>query len=232
VGKTHLLNAVGNGLLEAAGSGARVACVAAQTFVDELIVALQEGTTDRWRARYRSTSALLLDDVQFLAGKERTQEELFHVFNALHAEGKQLVFASDCPPRELTGLEDRLRSRFEGGLVVEMLPPDRELRGRLFTRFLHEAGARTDSELIGYLADRPAESVREVLGTVNRLVAAAEAAAVQLNAAFARAKLDGPMSATPARGVVAVGSDTFFLDREKIVWEWPDSAVRLIEEFR
>jgi len=229
VGKTHLLNAIGNGLL--GDGGPRVACVSAQSFVDELIVALQEGTTDRWRARYRATAALLIDDVQFLAGKERTQEELFHVFNSLHAEGKQLVFASDCPPRELTGLEERLRSRFEGGLVVEMQGPDRELRGRLFTRFLGEAGASTDGKLIAYLADRQSESVREVLGTVNRLVAAAEAASVPLTLGFARARLDGPTPAT-ARAPVGAGSDTFFLDHEKVVWDWPDGAVRLIEEFR
>ena len=101
MGKTHLLNAIGNGLVAAiadSGAGA-VACVPAQLFVDELIAALQEGTVDRWRARYRAASALLLDDVQFVAGKERTQEELFHVFNALYADGKQLVFASDRPPR-------------------------------------------------------------------------------------------------------------------------------------
>jgi chromosomal replication initiation ATPase DnaA len=99
VGKTHLMNAIGNGLIEATGGRGIVACVPAQLFVDELIGALQEGAIARWRARYRSASALLLDDVQFVAGKERTQEELFHVFNALHAEGKQLVIASDRPPR-------------------------------------------------------------------------------------------------------------------------------------
>jgi chromosomal replication initiator protein len=105
VGKTHLINAIGNGLVAATADIGAVACVPAQLFVDELIAALQEGTVDRWRARYRAASALLLDDVQFVAGKERTQEELFHVFNALYADGKQLVFASDRPPRELSGVE-------------------------------------------------------------------------------------------------------------------------------
>jgi chromosomal replication initiator protein len=231
VGKTHLLNAIGNGLLEAGLHGARVAYVPAQTFVDELIVALQENTTDRWRARYRATSALLIDDVQFLAGKERTQEELFHVFNALHTEGKQLVFASDCPPRDLTGLEERLRSRFEGGLVVEMQAPDPELRARLFARFLAAAGAKPDKELIVYLAGRPADSVREVLGMVNGLVAVAAAGSVVLTASFARATLEG---AAPAAARVAGRSALAspFADEEKVVWAWPDPAARLIEEFR
>src|SRR5206468_5248527 len=123
-------------------------------FVDELIAALQEGTVDRWRARYRAAGALLLDDVQFVAGKERTQEELFHVFNALYADGKQLVIASDRPPRELSGLEERLRSRFEGGLVVNMQSPDRDLRERLYKRFLTDLGIEPTPEIVSYLGDR------------------------------------------------------------------------------
>ena len=158
VGKTHLLNAIGHGI--AAGfQGGGVACVPAQVFVDELIAALQEGTVaDRWRARYRTASALLLDDVQFAAGKERTQEELFHVFNALYADGRQIVFASDRPPRELSGLEERLRSRFEGGLVVAMQSPDRALRERLFTRFLKDLGVDATGEMVSYLGMRPVAS--------------------------------------------------------------------------
>ena len=104
--------------------------------LDELIAALQEGTLERWRARYRAAGALIIDDVQFAAGKERTQEELFHVFNVLHTEGKQIVLTSDRGPKELEGLEERLRSRFEGGLVVGIEPPDRALREKLYARYL------------------------------------------------------------------------------------------------
>ena len=121
VGKTHLVNALGNEMVNVSGGAALVACVSASQFMDELIGAMQDGNVDRFRARYRGVDALIIDDVQFVAGKERTQEELFHLFNALFSEGKQLVFASDRPPRQLDGLEARLRSRFEGGLVVEML---------------------------------------------------------------------------------------------------------------
>jgi chromosomal replication initiator protein len=230
VGKTHLMNAIGNGLVEATGGG--VACVPAQLFVDELIAALQEGTVDRWRARYRTASALLLDDVQFVAGKERTQEELFHVFNALYADGKQLVIASDRPPRELTGLEERLRSRFEGGLVVQMQSPDRPLRELLFARFLRDLGVEPTGEMLAYLADRPVSSVREIIGTANRILASAEVAAVPITLGFIRAQLgpDDPDAAHAAsmRDV----ADTFFLDREKIIWAWPDAGARLIEELR
>ena len=227
VGKTHLANAIGNEIINASGGAALVACVSAQQFMDELIKALQEGSVDRWRARYRGADALVLDDVQFVAGKERTQEELFHVFNALHNEGKQLVFASDRPPRQLDGLEDRLRSRFEGGLVVEVQPPDRVLREKLFAHYLNDVETPDRAALVGYLADRAATSVREVIGVVNRLVAAADITGAPLTVAVARKELgDGPLGATPD----VRSADTFFLDAEKIVWHLPDIGSRLIED--
>jgi chromosomal replication initiator protein len=233
VGKTHLLNALGNELLISSGGALVVASVSAQLFMDELIAALQEGTVDRWRSRYRAVIALLIDDVQFVAGKERTQEELFHVFNALYAEGKQLVFASDRPPKELSGLEDRLRSRFEGGLVVEMHSPDRELREKLFARFLSAADPAARPELLAYLAERPASSVREVIGTVNRVLAAADLAGVELTLATARAALEPEgQSHTAVPQTVRAAADTFFLDDEKVVWEWTDVSSRVIEELR
>lgn len=231
VGKTHLLNAIGNQLL--ARTGEPVAYVSAQAFIDELIAALQEGTVDRWRARYRNVGALIVDDVQFVAGKERTQDELFHVFNALYAQSKQLVFASDRPPKELDGLEERLRSRFEGGLVVEMQPPDRALREKLYARFLSASGQTATAELVAYLADRPATSVREILGTVHRIVAAADVAGAPLDLAMARAELDpAGLPAAPEPAAVRAAADTFFLDDEKIVWDWPDVGARVIEEVR
>ena len=233
VGKTHLMNAIGNGLIAAPGErSARVACVTAQVFVDELIAALQEGTVDQWRASYRSADALLLDDVQFLAGRERTQEELFHVFNALHTDGKQLVFVSDRPPRELASLEDRLRSRFEGGLVVEVLPPDRELRERLCVRLLQDGHREGRSDLVAYLADKPAASVRELIGTVNRVVAASELAGVAPTVEFVRGQVDVDGAAVQARPKPSDVVDPFFLNPEKVIWDWPSPAARLIEELR
>jgi chromosomal replication initiator protein len=231
VGKTHLMNAIGNGLVTSAGIST-VACVAAQMFVDELIAALQEGTVDRWRSRYRNVGALLLDDVQFVAGKERTQEELFHVFNALYADGKQLVFASDRPPRELSGLEDRLRSRFEGGLVVPMQSPDRALRERLYARYLHELGVEPTGEMLGYLAETPVSSVREIIGVANRIVASAEVAAVPVTIGFIRAELEPDETELARAAAMRTAADSFFLDREKVIWQWPDHGSRLIEEPR
>ena len=196
---------------------------------------------DRWRARYRAATALLLDDVQFVAGKERTQEELFHVFNALSAEGKQLVIASDRPPRDLSGLEDRLRSRFEGGLVVEMQSPDRALRERLYARYLRGLGVEPTVSIVAYLSGRTVMSVREIIGMANRIVTSAEVAGVPVTLDFIRATLEPDEYKAPPRRLsrtpisipaVPGTTDTFFLDREKVVWEWPDVAARLIEEPR
>ncbi len=231
VGKTHLLNAIGHGLTEGHEAARGVACVPAQLFVDELIAALQEGTVDHWRARYRAASALLIDDVQFLAGKERTQEELFHVFNALHAQGKQIVLASDRAPRELSGLEERLRSRFEGGLVVAMQSPDRPLRERLYARFLKSLGVDASVEMTAYLGTRPVASVREIIGTANRIVASAEVKRAAVTLAFARAELE-PDSVDATGSPSMTAADAFFLDPEKVVWHWPDVSARLIEELR
>jgi chromosomal replication initiator protein len=227
VGKTHLVNAVGNEIINVSGGAAVVACVSAQQFMDELIAALQDGSVDRWRTRYRAADALVIDDVQFVAGKERTQEELFHVFNTLYSEGKQLVFASDRPPRQLDGLEERLRSRFEGGLVVEMQTPDRALREKLYAHYLAEVETPERQELIAFLAERPETSVREVIGIVNRLVAAADIANMPLIVAIARTELEG--GATPGTPDLRAADD-FFLNGEKIVWHLPDLSTRVMEE--
>jgi chromosomal replication initiation ATPase DnaA len=232
VGKTHLLHAVGLGLQAADGGGKLVACVSAPSFVDELIAALQAGTVERWRARYREVDALLLDDVHFVAGKERTQEELFHIFNALAAQGKQLVFASDRPPRELEGLADRLRTRFEGGLVAALHPPDRALREELYRRALSHVEPTVAGDLVTFLADRPAASAREIQGVANRLVAAADVAGLPLSLALARAELEGGGAALTSAPPLTSVADPFFLDDEKVVWDWPDVGGRAIEDLR
>jgi chromosomal replication initiator protein len=233
VGKTHLTHAIGNEMIRSRGEAFRAAVVSAQSFMDELVDSLQNGSVSRWRARYRGVDALVVDDVQFVADKERTQEELFHVFNALYAEGKQLVFVSDRPPKELEGLEERLRSRFEGGLVVGIQPPDPALRERLFMKFLTEAGQDPAPDLVSWLARRSAESVRDIQGVVSRLLAASDLGALPISLALARRELEGrhapPRSLMP---LAAGGSDSFFIDDEKIVWEWPELSDRLIEDAR
>ncbi len=229
-GKTHLLHAIGNALL--ASGARRVACVNAATFAEELISALQEGTVHRWRARYRAVDALLLDDVHALGGKERTQEEFFHLFNELHGQGRQIVLTSGVAPRDLGGLEERLRSRFEGGLVVSIQPPERALREALFARWFASHGVSADSELLRYLGERPAASAREVTGTAKRLREAAAQAGVSLGVGFAMETLEPPRRSSMAVPRPSGGIDGFLLNEEKVIWDWPDVTGRLIEELR
>ena len=232
VGKTHLMHAIGNGLLEKSGGAARIAVIPAQDFVDELIAALQSRTVERWRAGFRTIDALLIDDVQFVAGKERTQEELFHVFNTLHADGKQIVFTSDRAPRDLQGLEDRLRSRFEGGLLVEMRAPDKALRELLYARFLRENGWEEDTELIKELANEPTANVREIIGTVNRIVAAAELSGRGHTKSLVRQAVRPSAPHRPTQSVPTQPADALPMDAEKLIIEWTDAGARLIEELQ
>ena len=233
VGKTHLLNALGNELIGLRGGATTVACVSARQFTEELIAALRDGTIERWRARYRVVDVLIIDDVHECAGTERTQEELFHIFNALYAGGRQIVLSMRCAPKHIDGLEDRLRSRFEGGLVVEMQAPDHVLRERLYARALAAAEVRHDRSLVDYLAARAVASVLEISSTVQRLAQAADVVGVPLTASFARKELEGRIAA-PAMAHTGNGhpADPLFLDEEKVIWDWPDVSGRAIEEFR
>lgn len=233
-GKSHFIHALGNAV-RTAWPQKTVACLNTSAFVEELIAAMQEGAVERWRARYRSADMLMLDDVHQLAEKERTQEELFHLFNHLYDRGSQIVLTSDRSPREIVGLADRLRSRFEGGLVATLHAPDRMLRERLVQRALLEAGAEPTQAVVALIADRDAASVRELKGLLTRLLAAADLTGRPLSLELVLRELG--MVSTDASSFlvrpVATGSvDDFFLDREKMVWEWPDLSGRLIEEYR
>ncbi len=233
VGKTHLLHAIGNVLAQA--PGAIVACLSAQDYLDELVQGIERDRMEPWRARYRRVTALLLDDVHLLAGKERSQEELFHLFNHMASGQRQLAFTANAAPRQLRGLDDRLVSRFDGGLVTELAPPDRELRHALIRRQLAHAG-EPDADLVDYLAARPAESVRAVLGLVQRVLSSAEGLSVPPSAALARELLEG-VAPRAQRASVTVRTSGLVASpvgavksREKFVWRWPDPAERLVEE--
>jgi len=233
VGKTHLLHAIGNVVGQA--SGAVVACLSAQDFLEELVQAIERDRVESWRARYRRVTAFLLDDVHLLAGKERSQEELFHLFNHLVSGQRQLAFTANAAPRELRGLDDRLMSRLDGGLVAELTPPDRELRHALIARQLAQAG-EPDADLVDYLAARPGESVRTVLGLVQRVVSRAEAQGVPLSASLAREVLEG-VAPRVSRTSVSVRTSGLVASplgavksREKFVWHWPDPSERLVED--
>lgn len=237
LGKTHLLQGVANEL--ATIDGALVACLGAQDFTQELIEAIERDRVNVWRARYRRVTALCIDDIHLLQGKDRTQEELFWLFDLLLGQHRQLLFTSAVPVRDLTGLEERLRSRLEGGLVVTLNAPERELRLGVVERALHERLGASDPELAAYLAGRPAESLRAVLGLVQRLLGAAEAQNVAPSPGLAREVLEGPMSGAERKsggsrrssGIVVTTSGGV-KSAEKMVWDWPDLADRLVEDLR
>jgi chromosomal replication initiation ATPase DnaA len=235
VGKTHLLHGFGNAL--AAAGVSPVACVSAHDFTQELIDAIDRDNVPAWRHRYRRVAALLMDDVHLLAGKDRSQEELFLLFNLFLESNRQLAFASGVPLSGLSGVEPRLLTRLEGGLVVELPPPDRDLRQALVERMLAERGLPADVELVGYLAARPADSARTVQGTVQRVLNAADAAGARPTVVVARDVVDGnqssarkaaPRPLSPPAGVNA----SLIRSREKMVWDWGLPSDRVIEDWR
>lgn len=235
VGKTHLLHGIGNAL---AGRGLRVACLGTEEFTSELIEAIDRDAVAQWRKRYRRADALLLDDVHLVAEKSRSQDELFLLFNHFLENGRQMVFTSAVALPQLAGVESRLLTRLEGGLVAELPPPEREIRQRVADRLLTEKVPEVDPEVAAFIAGRPAESVRAVQGLVQRVLVAAETQQAKVTAALARAVLEGA-PARPARrpsaprssGLVPPGNGGV-RSREKMVWDWPGIGERLIEEWR
>ncbi|PYP09329.1 MAG: hypothetical protein DMD59_09290 [Gemmatimonadetes bacterium] len=234
LGKTHLLNAIGLEL--AKKKGAVVACLSTQGFVDELIAAIDGNRVDWWRARYKRATALLLDDIQLLAGKERTQEELFNLFNQFLDADRQLVFTAPAHPNTLEGLEERIVSRLEGGLVAEVGEPDKELRRSVLERLLTTQHVAMEPALLDYLADRPVESVRNLSGMVQRVVEAAAAQDAPVTAGLARDVLEGAQPPRRTAGLrtsgIVVSSAGGVRSREKMVWDWPAAADRVIEDLR
>ena len=234
LGKTHVLNAIGLEL--AKKKNAVVACLSTQGFVDELIAAIDGNRVDWWRARYRRATALLLDDIHLLAGKERTQEELFNLFNQFLDADRQLVFTAPAHPNTLGGLEERIVSRLEGGLVAEIGEPDKELRRGMLERLLTQQDVPIEPALLDYLADRPIDSVRNLTGIVQRIVEAAAAQDAPVTAGLAREVLEGAPPPRRTAGLrtsgIVVSSAGGVRSREKMVWDWPSAADRVIEDLR
>ncbi len=170
LGKTHLMHAIGHSIKER-NRHLRVAYITSEKFMNELINAIRYDKTQTFREKYRSIDVLLMDDVQFMAGKERTQEEFFHTFNALHNDQKQIVISSDCPPREIPTLEERLHSRFEWGLIADIEPPDLETKVAILKRKADLDGVSLPDDIAFFIASKVRSNIRELEGSLVRLVA-------------------------------------------------------------
>jgi chromosomal replication initiator protein len=173
LGKTHLLHAIGHRAIEN-NPDLTVVYVSSETFTNDLINAIRAQKMEDFRARYRTIDILMIDDIQFIAGKESTQEEFFHTFNALYQSGKQVVITSDRPPKSIAALEDRLRSRFEGGLIADVQLPDYEMRTAILRTKADELGVELPPEVIEYVAHRDQTNIRELEGALNKILMMAQ----------------------------------------------------------
>ena len=177
LGKTHLLHAIGNACH---ARGLNVLYVSSEEFTNDMITAIRTHTNQAFREKYRSADVLLVDDIQFIAGKESTQEEFFHTFNTLHGQDKQIIVSSDRPPKSLNTLDERLRSRFEWGLTADIQPPDLETRLAILRSKAERTGRQIPDDILESIARRVQSNIRELEGALNRILAFADLSGAHL----------------------------------------------------
>jgi chromosomal replication initiator protein len=217
LGKTHLLHAIGNYCQD---HGLRVLYVSSEEFTNDMINAIRSHTTQAFREKYRSADVLLVDDIQFIAGKESTQEEFFHTFNTLHGQNKQIIVSSDRPPKSLVTLEERLRSRFEWGLTADIQLPDLETRLAILRSKAERLGHIVPAELMDLIARRVQSNIRELEGALNRIVAFSDLSGLALTPQLADLALADLL---PQRGdvkpaaVVDMVAKTFNLSVDRLL---------------
>ena len=172
LGKTHLMHAIGNRILEN-NPNANILYVTSEKFTNQLINAIKDNKNEFFRNKYRNIDVLLIDDIQFIAGKERVQEEFFHTFNSLYEDGKQIIISSDTPPRDIPFLEDRLKSRFEWGLLADISVPDYETRLAILRKKAQDESIIIDDIILSNIANKIDSNIRELEGVFNKIVARA-----------------------------------------------------------
>jgi len=197
LGKTHLLQSIGSA---AKANNARVLYVSAEQFTNDFISAIREQKTEEFRNKYRSVDVLLVDDIQFISGKEQTEESFFHTFNELHNSNRQIIIASDRPPKSMPLIEDRLRSRFEWGLTVDIQPPELETRLAILQAKAEQAGSPAPPDVLEYIARQIKRNIRELEGGLNRVIAYARLLRAETSAELAARALSD--IAGPASGAI------------------------------
>jgi len=229
LGKTHLMHAIGSQVI-AKFPRKRVVYATSEKFTNEFITSIQQGKIDEFRARYRRIDLLLIDDIQFIADKERTQEEFFHTFNAIHEDGKQIVLSSDRPPKAILTLEERLRSRFEWGLIADLTAPDLETRIAILRAKAEEGAVPITSDVIEFVARKVVSNIRELEGALNRIVAYASMGAMPISIELAQAVLSNVLynpkkrQVTPERIAKAV-ADYYGVQMDQLKGQKRDKAI-------
>jgi len=217
LGKTHLLHAIGNMCIQ---RGQSILYVSSEEFTNDLINAIRSQTTQAFRDKYRRIDVLLIDDIQFIAGKESTQEEFFHTFNTLHGQNKQIVISSDRPPKALVTLEERLCSRFEWGLAADIQPPDFETRLAILRSKAERHGYHVPDNILEFIARRVQSNIRELEGALTRLVAFADLSGLPITPQMVDSALVDLLPRrheVPANEVVRTVAESFDLSIERLL---------------
>ncbi len=223
LGKTHLMHSIGHFILEQ-NPNMKVLYVTSEKFTNDVIESIRSGsssTMNKLREKYRTVDVLLIDDVQFIIGKESTQEEFFHTFNALHSAGKQIILSSDKPPKEMETLEERFRSRFEWGLIADIQAPDYETRMAILKKNAESYNKEIDNEVFQYIATNIKSNIRELEGAFNKIIAFSKLNKVDINLKYAEEALkdiiypDKPKEITPYL-IIDVVAEHFGVNPEDI----------------
>lgn len=234
LGKTHLMHAIGHFILEQ-NPNMKVLYVSSEQFTNEVIETVRSGNSEaktKLHDKYRNVDVLMVDDVQFIIGKDSTQEEFFHTFNALHSSGKQIVISSDKPPKKMETLEERFRSRFEWGLITDIQPPDYETRMAILMKNAENYEHEIDREIIEYIATNIKSNIRELEGAFNKIIAFAKLNKVDLTMQLAEEALrdviypDKPTKVTPSY-IIEVVAEHFGFKTEMLTSKKRDAEIIL-----